>query len=59
MFNATYRGGQIYWLRKPEKTTDLQQITQTLSHNVVSSTPGLSGIRTRNVSGDGHRILIA
>ena len=27
---------------------------RTLSHNVVSSTPHLSGIRTRNFSGDGH-----
>ena len=27
---------------------------QTLSHNVVSSTPLLSGIRTHNVSGDRH-----
>jgi hypothetical protein len=27
---------------------------QTLSHNVVSSTPRLSGIRTHNVSGDRH-----
>ena len=27
---------------------------QTLSHNVVSSTPCLSGIRTHNVSGDRH-----
>jgi len=27
---------------------------QTLSHNVVSSTPHLSGIRTCNVSGDRH-----
>jgi len=27
---------------------------QTLSHNVVSSTPRLSGIRTYNVSGDRH-----
>ena len=30
---------------------------QTLSHNVVSSTPRLSGIRTHNVSGD--KALIA
>jgi hypothetical protein len=27
---------------------------QTLSHNVVSSTPRLSGIRNHNVSGDRH-----
>ena len=27
---------------------------QTLSLNVVSSTPCLSGIQTQNVSGDGH-----
>ena len=29
---------------------------QTLSHNVVSSTPHLSGIRTHNVTGDRHRL---
>jgi hypothetical protein len=29
---------------------------QTLSHNVVSSTPHLSGIRTHNVNGDRHRL---
>jgi hypothetical protein len=28
--------------------------SQTLSHNVVSSTPRLSGIRPHNVSGDRH-----
>jgi hypothetical protein len=28
--------------------------SQTLSHNVVSSTPRLSGIRTHNISGDRH-----
>ena len=52
-----YRGGQFNWWRKPEypeKSTDLPQITDTLSHNVVSSTPRLSGIRTHNISGDRH-----
>ena len=29
---------------------------QTLSQNVVSSTPRLNGVRTRNVSGDRHRL---
>ena len=46
-----YHGGQFYWWRTPEypeKTTDK------LSHNVVSSTPHLSGIQTHNFNGDRH-----
>ena len=47
----------MFW-RKPdylEKMTSLLQVTdKTLSHNVVSSTPRLSGVRTHNVSGDRH-----
>ena len=52
-----YRGGQFYWWRKPEykeKTNDLSEIRQTLSHNMLSSTPRLSEIRTHNVIGDMH-----
>ena len=52
-----YRGGQFYWWRKqeyPEKTNNLSQVAHKLSHNVVSSTPCLNGIRTHNISGDRH-----
>jgi len=48
-----YRGGQFYWWRKPkfsEKTTDLSQVTDTLSHNVVHFI--LIEIWTHNISGD-------
>jgi len=48
-----YRGGQLYWWRNPEKTTDLSHVTdQTLSHNFVLKTPRLSEIRTHKVTGD-------
>ena len=53
-----YDGGQFYWWRKqeyPDKTTDLSQVTdKLLSHNVVSSTPGLCGVRTQKVTADRH-----
>ena len=44
-------GGNLNIRRKPPTCHKSRQI---LSHNVVSSTPRLSGIRTHIVSGDRH-----
>ena len=38
----------------PEKPPTCYKSLKTLSHNVVSSTPNLSGNRTHNISGDRH-----
>jgi len=67
VFNATFNNisATLYILavsffgwRKPEKITDLSPHWQTLSHNVVSNTPHLNGVRTHNVSGDRHWLQI-
>ena len=54
-----YRAGQFYCWRKPEYPEKTHQPEashwQTLSHNVASNTPRLSGIRTHYVS-QGHAI---
>ena len=64
VFNATFNNiSVISWLlvlfieetRVPgENHRPATSHWQTLSHNVVSSTPHLSGIETCNVSGDRH-----
>jgi hypothetical protein len=64
LFNSTFNNiSVILWqpvllveeTRVPRKNQRLAAIHwQTLSHNVVSSTPRPSGIRTDNVGGDMH-----
>jgi hypothetical protein len=51
-----YHGSQFYCWRKQEYQRKPPTCShwQTSSHNVVSSTPHLSGIRTHNISGDRH-----
>ena len=48
-----YHGGQ-FGGGPGEKPPTAESHWQTLSHNVVSSTPHLTGIQTHNISGDKH-----
>jgi len=59
VFNATFNNISVISWRSVllveetgENHTPVACHWQTVSHNVVSSSPGLGGIRTRNVSGD-------
>ena len=61
VFKATFNTISIMSWRPVEETgvpgenhRPVASHWQTLSHNVVSSAPRLSGIRTNNVSGDRH-----
>ena len=51
----SYRGGQLYWQRKPETITNMSQVTDKRCYIMLYQVHlTMIGFRTYNVSGDWH-----